>query len=92
MVEDLGLDIDVRSYRVETEDGYFLKLHRLVKKGTEHKLRGQPILFQHGLGQSSECYVLNRESIAVQLLEKGYDVWLGNNRGTKYSKMHRTID
>lgn len=47
MVNDLGLEIEVVSYKVETEDGFMLKLHRLVKKGQiETKfVKGWPILF-----------------------------------------------
>jgi lysosomal acid lipase/cholesteryl ester hydrolase len=29
---------------------------------------------------------------AFQLVRAGYDVWLGNQRGTKYSKAHKWLD
>ena len=29
--------------------------------------------------------------MAFQLVDQGYDVWLGNNRGTIYSRGHKTM-
>ena len=48
---------------------------------------------QHGLLASAENFVVNGEqSPAFILAKRGYDVWLGNHRGTKYARDHERLD
>ena len=44
----------------------------------------------HGLLSSSDSFTSNDEdkALAFVLANRGYDVWLGNNRGNKYGKEH----
>ncbi|XP_061720181.1 lipase 3-like [Cydia pomonella] len=70
-------------HNVVTEDGYILKLFRIpgeIKR---------PIFIMHGLGDSADSYILRGyKSLSVTLANEEYDVWLGNNRGNKYSRRH----
>ncbi|TFK44443.1 triacylglycerol lipase [Crucibulum laeve] len=80
---------------VLTKDGYLLGLHRLPSKQGEKKSNpgtstGKPVVYlHHGLLMNSEVWVCltDRErALPFVLVEQGYDVWFGNNRGNKYSK------
>ncbi|PWN48487.1 alpha/beta-hydrolase [Violaceomyces palustris] len=73
---------------VETQDGYYLRMHRVIDPQTTHKKKsdgrgGFPVLIMHGLFQSSGSFVTSEErSLAFWLARQGgYQVFLGNNRG-----------
>lgn len=43
----------------------------------------------HGFGESAEAYFTNgNKSLPFTLSEEGYDVWLGNSRGSILSLKH----
>jgi lysosomal acid lipase/cholesteryl ester hydrolase len=46
----------------------------------------------HGILDSADSFAIADDSIINKLLDLGYEVWAANNRGTKYSCTHETLD
>ena len=69
---------------VTTEDGYIINLWHLIP---DFPVNPEKVIFlQPGFASSGLCYFeLQKKSLPYLLQEKGYDVWIGNNRGSKFS-------
>ncbi|XP_033210201.1 lipase 3-like [Belonocnema kinseyi] len=91
LVNDYGYAFEV--HQVTTEDGYILEVHRIpgvINKTSSETKKGKVALLLHGLLGSSFTWLGTgpKRSLALILVDKGYDVWLLNNRGNTYSRKH----
>ena len=55
----------------------------------DKKFLDKPVLFVHGFLGSIFSWFYNEQSIPLQFIDKGYDVWIVNLRGNLFSWSHR---
>ena len=53
----------------------------------------KPVFVQHGLFADADFWAVHQEqSLAVKLAKAGFNVWLGNNRGSRYGRSNAHLD
>lgn len=81
-------------YSVTTEDGFILGVQR-IPHGRNGKVStlGSPVFLQHGLFQGGDTWFENtpEQSLGFLLADSGFDVWVGNVRGTRWSHGHVSL-
>lgn len=87
-----------------TDDFYYLDLYRIpgtkideeVQDNSEEKQisNNKPaVLMMHcqDCDMNEWFWNTNANSAALTLIDSGYDVWLGNNRGSRFGQKHATL-
>ncbi|XP_068625216.1 lipase 3-like [Battus philenor] len=82
-------------HTVMTDDGYILTMFRIPRgKACRSSMKPPPVLLMHGLLQSADSWVDAGPSsgLAFLISDACYDLWVGNVRGTYYSRRHVRLD
>ncbi|KAL8234696.1 hypothetical protein R6Q59_020796 [Mikania micrantha] len=81
-------------HTTQTKDGFMLGLQR-VSSGIANLgvVKKPPVLLLHGLFMGGDAWFMDspNQSLGFILADRGFDVWVGNVRGTKWSHGHASL-
>ncbi|KAK9925494.1 hypothetical protein M0R45_033816 [Rubus argutus] len=82
---------------VTTDDGFILSVQRIPKgrNGRGGSGKGKPpVIIQHGVLVDGAIWLLNSadKNLPFILADNGFDVWIVNTRGTRFSRRHTSMD
>ncbi|KAG8366782.1 hypothetical protein BUALT_Bualt16G0003500 [Buddleja alternifolia] len=84
-----------QEFEVTTDDGYILSVQRIPEgRAGGGGPNRPPVLLQHGVLVDGMTWLLNppEQSLAMILADNGFDVWISNIRGTRFSRGHVSLD
>ena len=102
LIESRGFTCE--EHDIVTKDGYILTAFRIVHPLMAANETTRSVILQHGLLSSSRDWLINApggdaseqlgdvgNNLGFELAKRGYDVWLTNSRGNKYSMKHVSL-
>lgn len=86
-----NLGYSASAYQVVTQDGYILRIHRIYPK--QNKGCKIPAFLMHSAFANSLFWVFTPNvALGLHLADEGYDVFMGNYRGSKYASTHKWLE